>query len=104
MTAENAVEKFANALDKARKPTSWDLALEDIGSLQPGCLVLADTTIGTVTECSMGIVVQRLETNLIQVVFQQKSGGATECIIVPLEALCIRGSASANDDDYWDSD
>jgi len=92
LTAERAIGKYGHTISKMQRPSSWDLSLDRPHSVVPGSLVLADCAISSLPECSLGIVVQSLEAHLVQVVFEPKSGGAVQCLIVPLEFLCIPGA------------
>ena len=87
LTAKRAVSKFGYRISEVRRPSSWDLALDNVGSLKLGGLVLANRSIGSIPECSLGIVVQMMEAHLVQVIFQPKQGGAQQCLLVPMEFL-----------------
>ena len=97
----NAIEQHGPILSTMRRPSGWDLAATDNENLDVGTAVLADTDIGCIPGCSIGIVAERLENYSYQVVFD--NGG---CVIVPLEAFCIAGKIQHNvydsdlDDDY----
>jgi hypothetical protein len=98
LTAKRAVRKFGHTLDEFRRPSSWDLALDSIDCLLPGSLVLSDVSIGAIPECSVGVFVEMQEAYLAQVVFEPKSGGSKQCLVVPLECLCTPGQAHDNID------
>ena len=69
---------FGSCRGQLAEPCSWFFSV-------------GGTSIGPVPECSLGVIVQTLEANLAQVVFQPKSSDHRQCLIVPVERLCTPG-------------
>ena len=89
MTSKRAIGKYGHTTSYLKQPSSWNLAIDDIRYPKPGALVLADCPIGSIPGCSLGVVVQLLEAHLLQVVFEPKSGGERQCLVIPLECICV---------------
>ena len=90
MTPDGAIDSFRHVVQTTKRPSGWNLAVDDVENVIAGTLVLADVDIECVPECSIGVVTECLANYLYQVVFASPDWCA--CLVVPVEALCIAGS------------
>ena len=89
LSPELAIPACKNLLSTVDAVSEWDLALNDMESLQHGHPILLDRATDHFEECSRGIFLELLPHNLAMVALAKQASCVPRMGVIPLELLCV---------------